>query len=62
VGRLKQESEDFSKYVESAVERNKENAERSFKLYSKVSYWFLFPFGWMLGLVGKLLGQETDAD
>ncbi len=62
VGRLKQESEDYSKFVESAVERKKEDAEQSFKLYSKVSYWFLFPLGWMLGLVGKLLGQETDVD
>jgi hypothetical protein len=62
VGRLKQESEDYSKFVESAVERKKAAAERFFKFYSKLSYWFLFPLGWTLGLVGKLLGQDTDVD
>ena len=62
VGRLKTESEDYSKFLESAVERKKEKAEQSLRLYSKVCYWFLFPLGWMLGLVGKLLGQDTDGD
>ncbi len=61
VGRLKTESEGYSKFLESVVERKKERAEQSFRIYSKVCYWFLFPFGWMLGLVGKLLGQDTDA-
>jgi hypothetical protein len=62
VGRLKTESEDYSKFLESAVERKKEIAEQSYKFYSRVCYWFLFPLGWMLGVVGKLLGQDTDGD
>ncbi len=61
IGELVTRSEAYSKFVESAVEEKKAAAEKSFKLYNKISYWFLFPLGWLLGLAGKLLGSDAEA-
>jgi len=51
-----------SKAVFRAAESKQAAAEHAYELYSKLSYWVLFPLGWALGLVGKFLGQETSAE